>query len=196
MTGSQQMAKIEEASVEYLSNVSGRMKQFIRDESEDSLEGIVALLDQKPGLLSRLLPTQFEKEARHAASLQLQQIADNKRAMLAVYTEVQLEIARQEGDMLIASRGLETGAMLAAFATQKFLELQETIAVSQTRFMNSYVPRKAEIAAFKDDHPELYERAMRAQLHQLDTYFDTTDGLLDDFKAALGRRLGRHGGSN
>jgi hypothetical protein len=184
--------KLESASVEYLSNVAGQMKQLIRDESEEALQGVVSLVEMRPGLLSRLLPTEFEKEKRNIAALQVRQIADNKRAMLALYTEVQLEIARREGEVLIASRSLETGAMLAAFATQKLLELQNTISSSQKIFMDNYGPRQDEIDKYKESRPELHERAMRSQLHQLDTYFDTTDGLLDDFKASLAKRLDRH----
>lgn len=183
------LARVDGTSVEYLYEVSGAMKSFIRDESETALDTAVRRLDEKPGLLRRLLPTAYEREAQTAAAMQLRQIADNKHAMLALYAEVQLEIARQEGDALIASVGMDTQTKLTKFAMAKIAELATTIHASQAEFESHYGPRKAQIATYRDEHPELYERAMQGLKEQFDIYFDTTDELFRGFKAALANRL-------
>jgi hypothetical protein len=186
-----QGAKLSDAPVEYLANVSAQIRQYIREENDDALHGVLALVDQKPALFSRLLPTPLEKEQRRVAGEQVRQIADDKRKMVELYTHFQLEIARREGEVLIAARSVETGGVLTAFATQKLLELTDTIADAQEKFMDKYGPRQDEIDKYKTTRPELYERAAKSQRHQLEIYFNTTDALLNDFQASLEKRLAR-----
>lgn len=183
------LARVDGTSVEYLYEVSGAMKSFIKEESEAALESAVRRLNDKPGLLNRLLPSAYQREAQQTAAVQLRQVAANKHAMLALYSEVQLEIARQEGDALIASVGMDTQTKLTKFAMAKIAELATTIHASQAEFESHYGPRKSQIETYKDDHPELYERAMQSLKEQFDTYFDTTDELFRGFKAALANRL-------
>lgn len=187
-----QMDKLSDAPVEYLSTVSGRIRQFIREDSEETLRSVVELAELRPALFSRLLPTAYEKEQRRIAAEQVRQIADNKRGMLELYTNIQLAIARREGEVLIAARSVETGGVLTAFATQKLEELTDTIANAQERFLDKFVPRQDAIEKYRD-RPEVYKRAAEAQQHQLDVYFDTTKALLEDFKISLQTRLAKQG---
>jgi hypothetical protein len=184
--------KMSNAPVEYLSTVSSRVRQFIREDSDEALRSVVELAEQRPGIFTRLLPTPFEKEQRRVAAEQVRQIADNKRGMLDLYTHIQLEIARREGEVLIAARSVETGGVLTAFATQQLEALTDTIADAQERFLDKFVPRQEAIEKYKD-RPEVYKRAYEAQQHQLDVYFDTTKALLEDFKVSLQMRLARQG---
>ena len=121
MTG--ELSIFEGASDEYLVEVSDAMRKYIRNNDEQALRFAEDQVNQKPGLWSRLLPTKYERERQAIATRQLRQIADNKEAMLALYSETQLEIARKQSDALVATVGLELSQNVSAFAAQKIAEL-------------------------------------------------------------------------
>jgi hypothetical protein len=182
------LSRLDGASVEYLTQLSGSLKTLLRDESEQALQTATAMIQRNPGILQRIFPDALQKESRDIAVHQLRQVASNKRTLLEAYSKVQLEIVAQEGDVVMKSHALHVRGYLAAFAMEKFEQLSQTLADSQSRFMSNYVPREQEIEQYSSS-PELYKRAHTALLHQLDVYFDTIDELLDGFKTALSNRV-------
>lgn len=182
------LSRVQDASKSELSEFAGEIQKFVNEENEAAMADLLERMDRRPGLMSRLLPTPVEKEQNRVAVQRLRNLAGSKEAMLALYTELHMEIARQQGDALIASVGMHLQAQLASFATAKMDELQVTIEESRSRFLTRYAPQKAEIEQVREEHPELYERARENLMMQLDGYFQTLEALLKGFQAALTSR--------
>jgi hypothetical protein len=117
-------------------------------------------------------------------------LAASKEQLFGVYTEVQLEIARKQGDALIASVGMHLQAKLTAFAAEKIDEITATISASRSKFLRTFVPQLEEAEQVRA-YPDLYRAAKESLDQQQQVYFDTLKKLLDGFVESLETRVAR-----
>lgn len=177
-------AKSSGVSVDDLKTIAVSMQRYVESENDETVQQIAVVMQKNAGFWSRMFPTQIQKEQNHAVAERVRALYKSKEQFFKLYTDVQLEIARKQGDALIASVGMDLQAKLAAFATQKIDELTQTIDESRSRFLERMRPALAEVETYKD-LPELYDPASQSVKHEINMYFESMKKLLNGFVNAL-----------
>jgi hypothetical protein len=171
-------------SVDDLKKIAVSMQRYVEAENDETVQQIAVVMQKNSGFWSRMFPTQLQKEQNRAVAERVRALYKSKEQFFKLYTDVQLEIARKQGDALIASVGMDLQAKLAAFATQKIDELTQTIDESRSRFLERMRPALAEVESYKD-LPELHEPASQSVKHEINVYFESVKKLLNGFVNAL-----------
>ena len=174
----------EGVSIDELKTIAVSMKNYVETENDATIEQVAAVMKKNTGFWARMFPSQLQKVQNQVTVDRLRSLYKAKEQFFQLYTDVQLEIARKQGDALIASVSMDLQAKLAAFATQKVEDLTQTIGESRSRFMQRMRPQFEELETYKDI-PTLYDRASQSVNHELNTYFKSIDKLLDGFVNAL-----------
>lgn len=177
-------AKSTGVSVDDLKTIAVSMQRYVESENDETVQQIAVVMQKNSGFWSRMFPTQLQKEQNRAVAERVRALYKSKEQFFKLYTDVQLEIARKQGDALIASVGMDLQAKLAAFATQKIDELTQTIDESRSRFLERMRPALAEVESYKD-LPELYDPASQSVKHEINMYFESMKKLLNGFVNAL-----------
>jgi hypothetical protein len=180
-------------TVNDLKDIEMTMTEYISTEHDAALETAVERINKiTPGLLEKLFPNFFEnafkREDRRIALDRMRTVHDKKKQILELYTAFRLEIARRECDALLASKGMQLQAGLAAFATQKIDQLDQTLGESRQKFLARIKPQLEELETYKT-WPELYDAAKQSITNEWKTYFATADELLRGFTAALKSKI-------
>lgn len=181
---SDKLSHLEGTSVDELKQISLEVQQYITTENETTLQAALDKMNQRPGLMARLFPTAYEKEQQRITLHKMRSMAEAKEEMFKLYTQVQLEIARKQGDALIASVGMQLHAKLTAFAAERIDEITQTIDESREKFMGRMRPQLAGVENYKD-LPELYEPARQSVNQEISIYFQSIGKLLAGFVEAL-----------
>jgi hypothetical protein len=176
------LQRLDETPLDTLVQISDDVEGYVRAAKREDQEMALARLDR--GLITRLFPTRDERERQRLEVDNMRALAEAKLRMVEYYTDLQLVIARQRGDALVAAHGTHLQAMLAAFAAQKHAELSKTLNASRRTFMDEIGPELEYVERYRS-RPELYEPAHASVQHQIDTYFSTLKTLLDGYVYAL-----------
>lgn len=187
MSNNTSLDRFSDATESELAEVSAGMQRYIRAADGEARQAEMEALGRR-GLLKRLFPNEVEREQQRIAVQSMRQFADSRREMLAIFSTAQLEIARKRADALVAAQGVAMQAGLAKFAYQKIEELNDTLNESRERFMAKMKPQFAIIAGY-DDLPQLAVPAQRSLDRQIESYFDTTEILLNGFTESLRTRV-------
>jgi hypothetical protein len=171
-------------SVDDLKNIAVSMQRYVETENDETVQQIAVVMQKNSGFWSRMFPTQLQKEQNRAVSERVRALYKSKEQFFKLYTDVQLEIARKQGDALIATVGMDLQAKLAAFATQKIEELTETIDESRSRFLQRMRPALDEVETY-NDIPDLHEPALQSVKEEINIYFKSISKLLNGFVSAL-----------
>ena len=171
-------------SVDDLKNIAVSMQRYVETENDETVQQIAVVMQKNSGFWSRLFPTQLQKEQNRAVAERVRALYKSKEQFFKLYTDVQLEIARKQGDALIASVGMDLQAKLAAFAAQKIDELTQTIDDSRSRFLQRMRPALKEVESYQD-LPDLHQPALQSVKQEINIYFKSIDKLLNGFVNAL-----------
>lgn len=177
-----------ETPIEDLKQISMAMKDYINTEDETAMEKVVQKINKKPGLLSRLFPNAYEKEEQRITLDRMRTIYKAKKDFFELYTVIQLEIARKQGDALIASAGMSLQTNLSKFATVKIAEMKETIDTSKENFFQRMDAQRQTVEQYKH-FPELYEPAVQSMKQEIKIYFKSIEQLLEGFNAAMNSKV-------
>ena len=180
-----QLARTQgDVTLQELNDISLMMRQSMASENQAVRQAVMERINKDPGLFGRLFPNAFEKEDRRITLERMRSTYEQEKRFLEIYTAVQLQIARKEGDALIASVGMELQGKLAAFATRKIDELSETIGDSRQRFLARIKPQLEDLERYTD-FPDLHDAARLSIRSEIKTYFAGIDELLGGFINAL-----------
>jgi hypothetical protein len=168
--------------------VSAAMKDYIQNESEQALETINANAAKNPGLWRRIFPNAFEKENTRIKLDQIRTIYEAKKVFFKLYTDIQLEMARRQGDALLISLGTVLTAQVSAIATKQLEELAKTLGESRERYLARIAPQIDNLEKYQN-YPDLQLRARQSIENEWITVFDAMDTLLDTFKRAMNSRI-------
>jgi hypothetical protein len=183
----QPIANMPNTSLDELEQVSSSMQEYIRAANSESREAALEAMNRR-GVMQRLFPTQYEKERQRIGVQTLRQVSEAKRELLDVFTRTQIEIARKQADVLIATQGVNLQTQLARFASEKIQDLNSTINAARERFLNEIAPQFDMVERFQN-RPEIYKPAYDSLLHQIDVYFSHNAALLDGFNQSLRNRV-------
>ena len=180
---------IQKEKVADLTILSNAMKQYVSTEDDALLNKELDKIKDK-GLLARWFPNKLQKEADRHALEQIKYLHKSKSEFLKTYTEMQLEIAKTNAEILVAGASMAGRAYLTKFASDKIKEITQTL-------KRGRIEQAADIAALQTDLNQykdidfLYERYEKSIKHAVSEYFDFVDKLLSDFKRAIDFRIER-----
>ena len=184
-----QLARLDQdVTVTDLESIGNTIVKALRDDDGNSRRDLEEAFDRARGPMARLWPNKVEKERQHLAARTMREQAARKAALMEVYAETRLEIARKQADALVASVGTSLQAALAAFAADRIKEISDTINETRNHFMHTYGPQADQIEQYKD-RPELYSVAKDQLNSQLMMQFDTLNRLLEGFIIHLQSRV-------
>lgn len=178
----------KETPVEDLKQISTAMKEYINTEDESAMEKVVEKINKKPGLLARLFPNAYEKEEQRITLDRMRTIYKAKKEFFELYTAIQLEIARKQGDALIASAGMSLQTNLSKFAAAKIAEMKETIDASKENFFQRMDVQRQTVEQYKH-FPELYDPAYQSMKQEIKIYFKSIEQLLEGFNEAMNSKV-------
>lgn len=178
------LARIQGTSVPELVDMADSIQDYLRADTSSAQQAALDRLEKRKGLLARLVPTPLERELREIDLRTIRSAAQVREQLFTAYSESQIEIARQKADIVVKAHGMHARKLLTAFATDIINQMTATINSSRSRFLASYGPHEDEIETYQN-RPELYKRARKSLIKEMETYFDTLDKLLDGFVQAL-----------
>jgi hypothetical protein len=183
----EQLSKIENCSIDELQSIGQNVQRYINIEDDATLQMALEKINRKPNLLQRLFPDKFQKMQQEMTINRLQNVHKAKEQMFAIYTGVQLEIARQQGDALISAVGMELKDRLTKFAETKISSMAETLEKSRTEYMERMHRQRINVEKYRDipDLAEQYEQSLKDETQ---IYFSFIKELLDGFKETLTRK--------
>src|SRR2546423_502007 len=100
------LSRIENTTADDLQAISRLMDEYVATENDAVLQTALQKINERPSLFRRLFPTAYEKQQQVAMLEMMRSIAKSKEELFRIYTGVQIEIARKQGDALIASVGM------------------------------------------------------------------------------------------
>lgn len=171
-------------SVDDLKKIAVSMQRYVETDNDETIQQVSVVMEKNSGFWSRMFPTQLQKEQNRAVADRVRALYKSKEQFFKLYTDVQLEIARKQGDALIASVGMDLQQKLAAFASQKIDELTITIDESRSRFLQRMRPALEEVETY-NDLPELHGPAYESVKYEINVYFESVKKLLNGFVNAL-----------
>lgn len=184
-----QLARLDQdVTVTDLERIGNTIVTALRDDDGNSRRDLEEAFDRTRGPMARLWPNKVERERQHIAARTMREQAARQAALMEVYAETRLEIARKQADALVASVGTSLQAELAAFAAGRIKAISETINETRNHFMDTYGPQADKVEQYKD-RPELYTVAKEQLTGQLMMQFDTLNRLLEGFIIHLQSRV-------
>ena len=179
-----ELQRLDDQPMDVLVKVADEVRGYMLDADASAKHVSQLQLERRLSLFSRLFPTAFEREQQRLASSTVRAIAESKLALLEYHAELQLAMAKQKGQTLLAAQGSKLTTALAAFVSAQQDDLQVTINDSRRKFLTRIDPEFDFIAQY-EHRPELYQPALASLQRQIDAYFRNQDGLLENFNRAL-----------
>ena len=182
------LSKLDSSSIEELQDISKNVKEYVNTENNAMHQAALAKINQQPTFLQKLFPTRFQKMQQEFMIQNIQNIHNAKEQMFALYTGIQLEIARQQGDALIASTGMHLQDHLTNFAASKIDSLTDTLEKSMNSFMEKIYRQRGSVENY-NKFPDLADRYEQSLKKEQEIYFSSIEQLLENFKDTLNRKV-------
>ena len=182
------LSKLDSSSIEELQTISNDVKKYVDTENDAMLQVALEKINQKPNFWQKLFPGKFQKMQEELTINKMQSIYKAKDQMFALYTGIQLEIARQQGDALIAATGMHLREQLTKFAETKISSMSETLERSRTEFAARMKTQLQNIENYKD-FPELSEPYHQSLKDEISIYYSFIKELLDGFRQTLNNKV-------
>lgn len=131
-------------------------------------------------MLARLLPTAYDREQQRLDVENMRQVAEYKRDLLSLYVDVKLVLVRQQNDTMVASQATHLQQTFAAFAAQQYDQLSQTLNSLRRKFLEQMELEFQHLELYRH-RPALFEPAVAAILHQIDSCFALNKNFLDGF---------------
>lgn len=182
------LSKLEGGSIAELQSISNEVKKYVDTENDATLQVALQKINQKPNFWQKLFPSKFQKMQDDLTINKMQSIYKAKEQMFAIYTGVQLEIARQQGDALIAATGMHLQDQLTRFAASKIDSMTDTLEGSMNSFMEKMYRQRENVEKYKK-FPDMAERYEQSLKNEQEIYFSFIEQLLQNFRETLERKI-------
>ena len=171
-------------SSQNLDNVANAIRSTVIQEDDEVFELLASELNKSPSLAKRLFPSELEIASEKITVERIRSLAAKKDMMMDSYFKLKIEMARAEGEALLAANKTHLITDLTRFVTAKIDEMDNNILESRSKVMKKMLPHLQELEEYKD-FPMLYEPAKVSVSNQIKNYMDTVDELLNSFRLCL-----------
>jgi len=188
MSEENKLARLDSSSIAELQEIANDVKKYVDTENDATLEMAMEKIGEKPNFFQRLFPTKFQKMQNDLTMRKMQSVYQAKERMFEIYTGIQLEIARQQGDALIAATGMHLQDQLTKFAAAKIDSMTDTLEGSMDSFMQKMYRQREKVDQYKK-FPDLADRYEQSLKKEQETYFTFVEQLLENFKDTLNKKV-------
>jgi hypothetical protein len=183
------LAKLDNCSIQELQTIGQSVQRYMQLQDDATFNVALERINQMPNIWQRLFPDRFQRIQQELTVNRMQQIHRVREQMFTLYTGVQLEIARQQGDALIASVGMDLQDRLTSFATDKINSMSETMEKSRYEFTERMKRQWSNMESFRNNFPDLAKQYENSLTNEIKTYFDVIDKLLNGFNDTLNKKI-------
>ncbi len=176
---------------QYTENDLTAVADRIRKNALNNNDELAKLLAAQPGMVTRFLPNQFQRQQLQISLDQARQLANDHSKMMELYFKIRLELLKNDGDALIIATGNRRKTELTKIVAVNIEQIEMTIKQSRETFMQKMAPHLDELEKYQA-YPMLYNRAKKSAETQIDNFMNTIDQLLFDFKNSLRSRMADH----
>ena len=203
MGNEQSLANIGgENSRESLQVVEKNLKMAIQTGTDAAFQAVSFELKRRPGLIGLMFPGRVLRENEELTVQNMKDMYQTRQDLLKAWVNVQLELTRNEGQMIIKSKlqryegelsqqAMQIRTDLTEFSQRKIAEMMDTFDRSTATFAERIDRQTREAEKYKDNN-FLYERLKQNLEKEADMFFTTISELLDGFKEALNNKLNQN----
>lgn len=174
-------------SLNEFSEVANAIEKYATKEDDANLEYILDRVNKNPSLLTRLFPSKIQKEYDKLSIDHMKSLFQSKSELLKVYNDIKLQIAKKQGDALIAAVGMHLQDKLATIAAEKINSVQDTLEKSRERHMIRMQRQYDAVKSYTNS--ESKEMFLKSLKNEEITYFKTVQEILDGFINSLKTKL-------
>ncbi len=198
----QNLPKLGDSKPEDLQMVAKNLKAMIQTGTNDAAAVVESEIRRRPGLFGLMFPGRILKENEEFTIQNMRDVFKTRQEMLKAYINVQLELTRNEGQMIIKSKlqgyegDLSQQAMqirtdLTEFSQRKISEMMDTFDRSTSAFAER-IDRQTKDAEKYKGNEFLYNKLKQNLQKEQEMFFATISELLDGFKEALKTKLNQN----
>ena len=182
--------------------LADNFKAMIENRSDEAAQAVDFELRRRPGLIGLLFPGKILKENEEFAIQNMKDVYQSRQEMFKAYVNIQMEILRNEGQMIIKSKlqkyegelsqqAMQIRTDLTEFSQNKIAEMMNTFDRSRASFLER-IDRQYKDAEKYKDNGFLYENLKKNLDKEIQMFFSTIEELLDGFKEALHNKLNQN----
>jgi len=185
-----------------LQNVAKNLQTVIESGNNDAMQAVSFELQRRPGLFGILFPGRILKENEELTVQTMKDMYQTRQELLKAWVNVQVELTKNEGQMIIKSKlqgyegelsqqAMQIRTDLTEFSQRKIAEMMDTFDRSTATFAERLDRQTQEAEKYKDNS-FLYNRLKQNLEKEADMFFTTISELLDGFKEALKNKLNQN----
>ena len=190
----------DEGGKESLETVANSLKAMILQKSSDDAASAVEYeMRRRSGLLGIMFPGRILKENEQLAVQNMKDVFQSRQQLMEAYINVQLELTKNQGKMIIKSKlqhyegqlsleAIQINANLGVFSQKKIAEMTETFARSRMDFAERLDRQHKEAEKYKGNE-FLYEKLIKNLNKETEVFFTMVEELLDGFIKSLTNKL-------
>ncbi|GHT61681.1 hypothetical protein FACS1894109_20380 [Spirochaetia bacterium] len=204
MEKEQSLSRIGEAGGdnEGLQIVARNLRDAIQTGNDSALQSVNFEIQRRPGIFGIMFPGRILRENEELSIQNMKDMYGVRQDMLKAWVHVQLELTKNEGQMIIKSKlqgyegelsqqAMQIRTDLTKFSQQKIAEMMDTFDRSTATFAERIAKQTKEAERYKDT-PFLYAKLQQNLEKEAEMFFATISELLDGFKEALNNKLNQN----
>jgi hypothetical protein len=202
MENNQAISNIGAESQEGLQVVAKNLQSAIQSGSNDALQAVNFELNRRPGLISLLFPGKVLKQNEELTIQNMKDVYEIRQNLLKAWVNVQLELTKNEGQMIIKSKlqgyegelsqqAMQIRAELAHFSQKKIADMMDAFDRSTSEFAERIDRQTKEAEKYKDN-TFLYQKLKQNLEKEAEMFFKTIEELLNGFREALKDKLNQN----
>jgi hypothetical protein len=187
---------------ESLQVVANNLKTMIQTSSGDAALAVESEMKRRPGLFGLMFPGRILKENEELAVQNMKNVFQNRQDLMKAYINVQLELIKNEGQMIIKSKlqkyegelsqqAMQIRTDLTEFSQRKIAEMMNTFDRSTSAFAERIDRQTKEAEKYKENE-FLYNNLRQNLQKEQEMFFSTISELLNGFKEALNNKLNQN----
>jgi hypothetical protein len=182
--------------------VAQNLQTVIASGNNEAMQAVSYELQRRPGLFGILFPGKILKENEELTVQNMKDMYQSRKNLLDAWVNVQLELTKNEGQMIIKSKlqgyegelsqqAMQIRTELTEFSQRKIAEMMDTFDRSTQSFAER-IDRQTQDAEKYKNNSLLYTKLKQNLDKEMDMFFTTISELLDGFKEALSNKLNQN----
>jgi len=187
---------------ESLQIVAKNLQTAIQTGTDVALQAVNFEIRRRPGLFGIMFPGKILRENEELTIQNMKDMYQIRQDLLKAWVNVQLELTKNEGQMIIKSKlqryegelsqqAMQIRTDLTEFSQRKISEMMDTFDRSTSTFAER-IDRQTKDAEKYKDNAFLYEKLKKNLEKEAEMFFTTISELLDGFKEALNNKLNQN----
>ena len=200
MENNQSLANIgQQSDADSLQKLATNLKSMIETRSDEAASAVEFEIRRRPGLFGLMFPGRVLKENEELTIQNMKDVYQSRQEMFKAYINVQMEILKNEGQMIIKSKlqkyegelaqqAMQIRTDLTEFSQRKISEMMNTFDSSTSSFAERIDKQTKDAEKYKENE-FLYNNLMENLKKEQEMFFSTISELLNGFRESLNNKL-------